>query len=310
MLITICLHDLQNIQDSLWYSILKDFVFPFVFTSIGALVAWLVFFRQIIIDKKKEKDAKNENLKNKLTFFTMIVHNALDNVKGQNSYVKVLIKDLREKQNEILVLYQYPTYDLKIIAEKIDIEDYLLSYLAFYSTKSKINILKEFKEIVDNFAIINDIFIQIQNDLKSRHAFLTDLSAKYHNLTEECADLLGLCLKNLKEDRNPLFTRFFEVHNIQNKAVIRENDIIKAQYIYFIKPLLELLDSLHTEKIEFNDVQGNLWIASGKASNIYNNIISESVHHATRATEDFDLVNKLISKIETASENLRKDFLN
>lgn len=293
-----------------FYDISKDFIFPFCLTLVSALVAWFVFFKQIIEERKKEKQSKRFDLKNKLTYFAMIVHNAIDNTKGQTLLINKLIKTMNDDGINSAVLSKHPLYDLKIVTEKIDIESYLISYLEFYSNKDKLSTLEEFKKIIDSAGMINDVFNQVYADLNSKHAFNLELQKKFYEQLEESADLFGKCLHNFKVNKNPLFPEMWKIHQLLNSAKrIEGMEAILQQYNLFIKPLLEFLDSCNAKKIEFDMDTGNLWVISSKATNTFLNLQGETAHHKSRLTEDYKMLIELTSSLEDSSSKLRNDFL-
>lgn len=301
----------ENIEDSLTYNILKDFVFPFVLAIIGALAAWFVFIKQLVSDKKKEKKANKEDLENRLAYFSILIENAIENSKGQNENIKTLISDIENSGVNFVSLMKYPTYDLKIIAEKIDKENYLLSYLKFYSKKNKKKTLNEFKTILDSCGIINDVFIQIDNDLESKQIFESNQKEKYFKNLNHWADLFGKSLVHLKENNSPLFNELFKI-NKKSKTIkhIDSNKIFEAQYQNLLIPTLELLDKAHSKQIEFDEYTGNLWTTTSSIINIYNNLERASLEIKNMLIQQNKFINSLIISLEKASEKLRKEFLN
>jgi len=293
-----------------FYDILKDFIFPFCLTLVSALVAWFVFFKQIIEERKKEKQSKRSDLKNKLTYFAMIVHNAIDNTKGQTLLINKLIETMNDDGINSAVLSKHPLYDLKIVTEKIDIESYLISYLEFYSHKDKLSTLEEFKKIIDSAGMINDVFNQVYADLNSKHTFNLELQEKFYDQLEESANLFGKCLHNFKNNKNPLFPEMWKIHQLLNTAKrIVGMEAILQQYNLFIKPLLEFLDSCNAKNIEFDVDTGNLWVISSKTTNTFLNLQGETAHHKFRLSEDYNLLIELTSFLEDSSSKLRNDFL-
>ncbi len=301
----------ENPENTLYYNIIKDFVFPLLLTIISGIVAWFLFIKQLLNEKRKEKQSINDDIKNKLTYFAMIIHNAIENSVGQNENIKELSIEIENSGFNSIQLNKHPTYDLKIVAEKLDKESYLLSYLKFYKKDNKIEMLEDFKQIIDTCGIINDIFIQINNDLESKQKFEHDLMTKFYEGSEECADYFGKSLVKLKETNNPLFHKLFEINKASdNLKNFKENQIIKAQYELFLKPTLILLDKCHSEYIEFDENLGNLWIRTSNTINIYNNLESETFRLNEMLKEQSSFINELIDVLKKSSERLRKDFLN
>ncbi|MBP0903022.1 hypothetical protein ACFSKN_13700 [Mariniflexile gromovii] len=299
-----------NLQDSLTYNILKDFVFPFILALIGALVAWLVFIRQIVSDRKNELNAKKEDIKNKLTYFSMIVNNAIENSKGQNKNIKDLIYQIDNSGIDSIPLTKHVTYDLKILAEKIDKEDYLLSYLKFYSKENKKKLLNEFKEILDSCGIINDIFIQINNDLESKQVLEFELKKNYNLNLDNWSDAFGGSLVYLKEKNDPLFFELFKIQENSNKIKhINLEKSIWQQHEKLLLPTLFLLDKAHSEHKEFDDNLGNLWILTNQTIHLFNNLEQASKQIKTMLTQQSELVNNQIAVLEKASQKLRNIFL-
>ena len=299
----------ENIQESLAYNITKDFVFPFILALIGALAAWFVFFKQIVNDKKNEKKAKKEDIKNKLTYFSMIVNNAIENSKGQNENISLLITEITNSGINFVSLPKHPTYDLKIISEKIDIEDYFLSYLKFYSKKNKMSNLNEFKEIIDSCGIINDIFIQITNDLESKQKLEFKLKDDYFKNMDNWCDFFGQSLVYLNENKDPLLIELLQVNNnSETIKYISPNKIIKAQYEKLLIPTIKILDKAHSQQKEFDENLGNLWVLTSQTINIYNNLEGAAFQIKTMLVEQNNFVDEQISLLEKASLKIRKDF--
>jgi hypothetical protein len=300
----------ENIEDSLIYNIIKDFVFPFVLALIGALAAWFVLIKQLVSDKKKEKKTDKEDLENRLAYFSILVENAIENSKGQNDNIKTLISDMEHSGVNFVSLMKYPTYDLKIMAEKIDKENYLLSYLKFYSKKNKMKTLNEFKTILDSCGIINDVFIQINNDLESKQIFESNQKEKYFKNLDHWDDLFGGSLVHLKEKNDPLFYQLFEI-NKKSKQIknIDSNRVFEAQFQNLLIPTLKILDKAHSEQIEFDENTGNLWTTTSSIINIYKNLERASSEIKNMLIQQNEFINSLIISLEKASEKLRKESL-
>ncbi|MHC0445804.1 hypothetical protein ACWA1F_10340 [Flavobacterium sp. 3-218] len=301
----------KNIQDSLLYNIIKDFIYPLLLTFLSGIVAWFLFLKQIVNDKLIAKNSKEEALINKLTYFAMIIDNAIENAEGQNLKVRELINEITNEGLQNRNLQKHPTYDLNIIAEKIDKENYLLSYLSYYSQKGKKEVLTDFKIIVDSCGIINDIFIQINENLKNMYTFEREMRAEFHDCARQCADLFGKCLVNLKEIDDPLFYDLFE---ISKKTEILKNyqgvEIMPSQYQLFFKPTLELLDRYHSMHKEFDEDTGNLWMVTVEAVNMYNNLEYEVSRLKEMLVNQNEYVDHLIYQLKNSSKQLRYDFLN
>lgn len=301
----------QNIQETLMYNIFKDFIFPLLLTISSGIFAWFIFFKQILNEKQKDKETKEEDLKNKLTYFAMIIQNAIENATGQNDKVKQLILEMGNSEVNFLSLEKYPTYDLKILAEKIDKENYLISFLNYYSEKSKKDMLNDFKNIVDSCSIINDVFDQINSDLESKQLFENKLKEKFSQGIFECSDLFGKALVKWNEDKNPLFYKLFEISKKTNELKnYHENSIFEAQYRLFLIPTLLFLDECHSKNIEFDEIVGNLWTKSSDSVNIYDNLKSETTRLKEMLTQQNQFVIELIETLKKSSAMLRKDLLN
>jgi hypothetical protein len=301
----------ENCETTFYYDIIKDFVFPLLLTLISGVVAWFLFIKQILNDKKKENQSKNDEVTNKLTYFAMIIHNAIENSIGQNINIKELSIEIEKSGFNSIPLNKYPTYDLKIVAEKLDKESYLLSYLKYYKKDNKIEMLEDFKKIVDTCGIINDIFNQIDSDLENKQKFEHDLMKKFYEGSDKCADYFGESLVKLKESNNPLFFKLFEINKAsENLKNFTENQIIKAQYELFLKPTLILLNKCHSEHVEFDENLGDLWVQASNTINIYNNLESETFRLNEMLKEANSFINELIEVLKKSSDRLRKDFLN
>ncbi|QDO94636.1 hypothetical protein FNB79_11925 [Formosa sediminum] len=300
----------ENIENSFIYNIIKDFVFPFILALIGALAAWFVLIKQLVNDKKKEKKTNKEDLENRLAYFSILIDNAIENSKGQNENIKTLISDIEHSGVNFVPLMKYPTYDLKIMAEKIDKENYLLSYLKFYSQKDKIKTLNEFKKILDSCGIINDVFTQINKDLESKQIFESNQKENYFKKLNHWADLFGTSLVHLKENNNPLFYKLFEI-NTKSEQIknLNSNKIFEAQFQNLLIPTLEILDKAHSEHIEFDENTGNLWTTTSSVINIYKNLERASHGIKNMLIQQNKFITIQINSLEKASEKLRKEFL-
>lgn len=301
----------ENPENTLFYNIFKDFIFPLLLTIISGFGAWFLFIRQLLNEKKKNKQSINEDIKNKLTYFSMIIHNAIENSIGQNDNIEELVKKIENSDFNSIPLYKHPTYDLKIIAEKLDKESYLLSYLKFYKKDDKLKMLNDFKQIVDSCGIINEIFNQINTDLESKQIFEHNLKEIFFENIGECSDFFGKSLVKLKETNDPLFYKLYEINKAsEDLKNFKENQIIKAQYELFLKPTLSLLDKCHSEHIEFDENTGNLWICTSKTINVYINLQTETIRLKTMLEEQNEFIKELIENLKKSSVRLRNDFLN
>nr|WP_315156983.1 hypothetical protein [uncultured Flavobacterium sp.] len=301
----------KNIQDSLLYNIIKDFVYPLLLTVLSGVVAWFLFIKQIVNDKQKTENSKEEDLRNKLTYFAMIIHNAIENAEGQNIKLFELINDIENAGINSVTLQKHPTYDLTLIAEKIDKENYLLSYLSFYSKNEKKEMLSDFKKIMDSCGIINDIFLNINANLNAKNMFEIELRKEFHESVLECADYFGKSLVKLKEINDPLFYQLFEINkNLEHLEHYSEEQIMPAQYQIFLKPTLELLDNCHRTQKEFDEDTGNLWNTTVKTMSIYHNLQSETLRLKAILINHNEYVNELIIQLKKSSEKLVRDFIN
>jgi len=301
---------IKDFHETFIYNVFKDFVFPLFLALVSGFLAWYFFFRQIMNERQKNTESKLTELRNKLTYFAMITHNSIENAKGQNSYLKLVIADFDREGINLIYWRKYPTYDLKIIAEKIDIESYLLSYLNFYDGKDKIQNLNDFKSIIDSCGVINEIFEMSNNDLKSKFEFDTKIKTEYTTILTECAKLFGESLYKHKTENNPLFKDLFNIHN--NSQIIQScpvEQIMKVQHEVFVIPTLNLLDSWHRDRIEFDNYTGELWIKVKEASDIFNNLITEAFRLRSMFAENYVYINRLILKLENSSQKLRDDFM-
>lgn len=299
----------QNIQNSLFYNVIKDFIYPLLLTFLSGVVAWFLFIKQIVSDRQKIKDSKEEDLRNKLTYFAMIIHNAIENAEGQNAKVLELVNEIENAGINSVPLQKHPTYDLALIAEKIDKENYLLSYLSFYSENGKKETLLDFKNMLDSCGIINDIFLQIKEILKAKSMLETELRKEFYDSAVECAIRFGKSLEKLKEANDPLFYQLFEINkNLENLENYREDNILPAQYHIFLKPTLRLLDNCHRANKEFDEDTGSLWTKTGETMSIYHNLESETLKLKTMLIDQNDYVNELITQLKKSSEKLINDF--
>ena len=301
---------IENFQESLLYSVIKDFLFPLFLALISAITAYYLFFRQILNEKQKELVLKNEELKNKLTYFTLTIHHAIQNAKEQNENVQGLISQLQKIEIDSHSLIIAPLTDLKNIVEKIDVENYLLSFLKYYSDGNKIENAGKFKIIVDSCGMINHIFIQNDKFLEDKLKLEVEGKMKLSEQVQECAGLMGKCLQKMKEDKNPLFTEMIKIHvDCNQKLSSFGNDFLRGQYYLFLKPCLNLLDNWNEKHIEFDENLGELWIGAKGGVELYNYLTVNNKILINHLNRNFNSVNELINDIEKASIELRKDFL-
>ena len=301
---------IEHFHETLLYSIVKDFLFPLFLAIISAITAYYLFFRQILNDNQKIIEHKKEELKNKLTYFSLIVHNAIHNSKEQNENLKTLISELKEIEIDSRPQFIAPITDLKFIAEKIDTENYLLSFLEYYSSGNKIENAGKFKTIIDSCGMIYQIFLQNDKFLEDKLKLDSEGKIKFSAIVNDCADLLGKCLHKMNKEKNPLFSELIKIHNdINEKMYSYGEDFIRGQYYLIVQPCLKLLDSWNEKHIVFDEDLGNLWIASKDGFHLYSNMLRNNKLLLTHLINNFDSVKDLLIDIETSSQQLRKDFL-
>lgn len=301
---------IENFQETLLYNIVKDFLFPLFLALISVMTAYFFFFRQILNDNQKNNEAKKEDLKNKLTYFALIVHNAIQNSKEQNKNLNNLIHDLKDLEIDSRPQYIAPLTDLKIIVKKINVENYLLSFLEYYSKGNKIENAGKFKTIIDSCGMIYQIFSQNDKFLKDKLKLETEGKIKFSAIVSECAGLLGKCLQKMHDEKNSLFPEFIKINeNINKKMSSYGDDFLRGQNYLVLKPCLELLDSWNQKNIVFDEDLGNLWIISKEGNELYNNMSRNNKLLLNHLIKNFETVNDLLIDIENSSKQLRKDFL-
>lgn len=301
---------IEEFHESLIYNIVKDFLFPLFLALISGLTAYYLFFRQILNDNQKSIQHKKEELKNKLTFFALTIHNAIHNSKEQNENVHELISELTKLEIDSRPQNIAPITDLKNISEKIDIENYLLSFLEYYSKGNKIENAGKFKTIVDSCGMVYQIFVQNDKFLEDKLKLEGEGKIKFSEKINQCAVLMGKILNKMQEEKNPLFSEIIKIYNDNNQKIKSYGrDFIRGQYYILLKPLLELLDSWHKKQIEFDEDIGNLWLASKEGIELYEYLSRNNEILLNFLILNFEGVNDLIIDIETASGDLRKDFL-
>jgi len=301
---------INEIQNAFLYNVIKDFFFPLFLAFISGVFAYLIFFRQIIIDNKKDISTKEENLKNKLTYFAITILNCINNAEAQNSNLKNLIDELKKQEINSIPLSKSPTYDLKIIAKEINAENYLLSYLMFYSKESKLNTMNEFKNIFDSCCLIYDIFDQNYESIENKFELDNQLQVKFSDMVNECAILLGDCLEKMRKESNPLFPELLRIYQESlNLRKYSEREMISAQHYLLLSPLSELLTQWNHKGVVFDDNTGNLWVKSGKCIDLYDHLKSNNERFKELLNNNYEYTIELIQIIKDSSFKLRNDFL-
>lgn len=301
---------IENFHETLVYNLIKDFLFPLFLTLISVITAYYFFFRQILNDNQKIIERKKEELKDKLIYFSLIIHNAIHNSKEQNKNLKTLINELEGIEIDSRPQFIAPITDLKNIAEKINTENYLLSFLEYYSSGNKIENAGKFKTIIDSCGMIYQIFSQNDKFLEDKLKLDSEGKIKLSAMINECVNLLGKCLNKMHEEKNPLFPEFIKVNdNINKKMNSYGDEFLRGQYYLILRPCLELLDSWNKRQIVFDEDLGNLWIASKDGVDLYGNMRRNNILLLNLLNKNFEEVENLLIDIENSSQQLRKDFL-
>lgn len=301
---------MHDLEETLVYNVMKDFFFPIFLALMSAFVAWYFFFRQILNERKKDEAKKSEDLSNKLTYFAMIVENAIENAQGQNAFLKDMIVEIGQSGVNLISWHKHPTYDLKVISEKLSAEEYLLSYLSYYRDKNKRENLKDFKNIVESCVVINDIFISSAEYLEGKIRFDNELKRDFFDKIAEAADLFGKSIHKMREEENPLFTEMYKIH-VRSKSMkeVSGNLLIPTQVNLFALPILQLLDKKQLEGVEFDEYTGNLWVVAGQAVNTYKNLQSDMERLKSTFSYNYSYAERLIARLKDSSEKLRSDFI-
>lgn len=301
---------IENFHETFLYNLIKDFLFPLFLALISVITAYYFFFRQILNDNQKMIERKKEELKDKLTYFSLIVHNAIQNSKEQNKNLRTLITELEGIEIDSRPQFIAPITDLKNIVKKIDIENYLLSFLEYYSSGNKIENAGKFKTIIDSCGMIYQIFLQNDKFLEDKLKLDSEGKIKLSAMVNECANLLGKCLHKMHEEKNPLFPEFIKINDDANRKMNSYGDeFLRGQYYLILKPCLALLDLWNTRHIAFDEDLGSLWITTKDGVELYNNMLRNNILLLNHLKINFEEVENLVIDIETSSQQLREDFL-
>lgn len=287
------------------YDIAKDFVLPLFLTLLAALAAYYIFYRETRRDKEKEEVARQQKIKDKLTYFTALLSNIIKTATDQHQYLLEWIENVNKDDVNFHLLTYMPIQDLERLV-KIDVESYLLSYAEFYSQNRKESI-KTFKKMMVNVDYQYQLFNSIFSQLQKGQQFDFERKKQYQELFYKAYNLGGVIIQQLNEQPDWL-KRFLELAKDFDENHPGDNYDITFYHKYYFEPFNQFFaDHMgigFLPSLELSEAA----IASRDGKQLFQHIKVENQQLAKDFSIDAERMKESIEDLKSLSTQLITDF--
>ena len=298
---------------SLLWDFFKDFFLPILLALFAGGMAYFIFIEETRRDKRKEKVRKDEERSDKLLFFSALIGKVLKTATSQKEYIREHIEEIKKNDVDFLLMTFLPLYDLKRVTEALNLEEYLLAYVNYYSIDRKKSV-KEFEEIISSIDFLFLIYNGVSAQLEKAQKFDHERKLKFQKLFENAHQLVGSLMLSLRNDaslQTELITRFKDFSD-NSKG---KNDDLPFAYEYFMVPFntfcLEYINTIESRISKGEEVNQdilNLATITRNGKQLYGEIKWQNQLLKNDLSQDLIKINLALDDLEKASKNIIRDF--